>query len=87
MSLFDVPKAVRNMLTVLQYKVEFFGTSTVDREIVLSDLKEEDIQALAAGMNYVASQTDRSGRYILYCINKVLLSGFSAEALVRRQFC
>jgi len=80
---FDVPKAVRQMLNVLLHKDEFFGSSTLDRELLLSDLKKEDINVLTAGMFHFQSETDRSGRYIVYCFNKVLLSGLTAEAMTR----
>mmetsp|Transcript_20308 Transcript_20308/g.49796 ORF Transcript_20308/g.49796 Transcript_20308/m.49796 type:complete len:355 (-) Transcript_20308:238-1302(-) len=71
------------MLNVLLHKDEFFGSSTLDRELLLSDLKKEDINVLTAGMFHFQSETDRSGRYIVYCFNKVLLSGLTAEAMTR----
>lgn len=80
---FDVPKAVSQMLVFLEYKAEYFGKEALHRELTLSDLTEDDIKVLTAGMFHFQRQRDRSGRYIVYCFNKVLLfSGFSAEAFV-----
>lgn len=62
--LFDVPKAVKRLLFVLQKKLEFFGEQTLTRDLRLSDLPEDAQHALENGSFQLLPFRDRSGRII-----------------------
>lgn len=85
-NLFDVPKAARQMLSFLQLQSRFFGRNSIGRGVTLSDLNEDDVRTFLSGMFHLQEQTDRSGRYVAYCFNRELLSGFTTDALVRLCF-
>ncbi|CAJ1947101.1 unnamed protein product [Cylindrotheca closterium] len=82
-ALFDVKKAVRQMLSLLQYQAEYFGVDALDRRIALSDLKEEEVRVMLNGMFHYPTQTDRNGRYVTYCFSNVFLAGIPAETMIR----
>eukprot|EP00980_Cylindrotheca_fusiformis_P005714 scaffold1192_cov58-Cylindrotheca_fusiformis.AAC.8 len=80
--LYDVKKAVRQMMNFLHFKATYFGEENVAREVELSDLSQEDVSLLRSGLYVVPNHRDRAGRLVLYILNH-LLSGCTTEALVR----
>ncbi|CAJ1968405.1 unnamed protein product [Cylindrotheca closterium] len=82
-ALFDVKKAARQMLSLLQYQAEYFGIDTLDRRIALTDLKEEEVRIMLKGMFHYPTQTDRNGRYMTYCFSNVFVSAIPVETMIR----
>ncbi|CAJ1968407.1 unnamed protein product [Cylindrotheca closterium] len=82
-ALFDVKKAARQMLSLLQYQAEYFAIDALDRKIALSDLKEEEVKLMLKGLCHFSTQTDRNGRYVAYCLSNVFLADIPAEAMIR----
>ena len=54
----DVDKSVRQMMNFLENKAKYFGQDKVAREIVLSDLTEEDIALMLSGFIHIQEGTD-----------------------------
>ena len=82
-AVFDIKKAVQQMLSLLQYQAEYFGIDALDRKIALSDLKDEEVRVILQGMCHFSTQTDRSDRYVAYCFSNVFLAAIPVETMVR----
>ncbi|CAJ1947099.1 unnamed protein product [Cylindrotheca closterium] len=82
-TIFDVKKAVRHMLSLLQYQAEYFGVDTLGRKIVLSELKKEEAMLMLRGIHHYSMQTDRNGRYVTYVFSNTLLAGVPVETIIR----
>ncbi|CAJ1939189.1 unnamed protein product [Cylindrotheca closterium] len=83
--LYDVKKAVNQMMKFLQCKEKYFGKEKLCKEIDLSDLTEEDREYMRKGPFHVPKHRDRSGRVILHMLNTRLRLG-TAQNLIRVSF-
>ena len=63
--LFDVPAATKRLMSFLEFKVKLFGIEKLTKEITLSDLTEENINFLKAGLVQVLPEKDAAGRSVI----------------------
>ncbi len=63
--LFDINKAARRIMIVLDLLVQFFGEYALERPIRLNDFSEEEIEYIKRGYIQFMPFRDRSGRRIL----------------------
>ena len=68
--LYDVKSAVHQMFRFLEQKALYFGEDTLGRDIIISDLNEDDLEALFSGSFHFQNEKDRSGRFIVYCLHE-----------------
>jgi hypothetical protein len=71
-NLHDVQRSARQMMSFLKYKATYFGEDTLGRDIVLSDLKQEDVDHIQSGLFHIQAGRDRSGRVITYIFNHII---------------
>jgi hypothetical protein len=62
----SVSSTVALMVRHFEMKRELFGGDKIGRDIVLSDLNQEDIHVLANGVYRYLAGTDRAGRFITF---------------------
>ena len=82
-NIYDVKKAVNQMMKFLQYKEQYFGRGKLCKEIDLSDLTKEDRSFMKTGPFIVSKNRDRAGRAVIQILNTKLSRG-TASSLVRR---
>jgi hypothetical protein len=69
---YDAKKSVRQMMSFLGYKATYFGRDKVGRDILLTDLNQEDLDLMLSGPFHVQEGRDRSGRAVVYLMNRPL---------------
>jgi hypothetical protein len=62
----SVSSTVALMVRHFEMKRELFGADKIGRDIVLSDLNQEDIDVFANGVYRYLAGTDRAGRFITF---------------------
>ena len=84
-NLFDVPKAVDQMLAFLHLKALRFGKEAVARDITLDDMEEKEIELMVSGAYFhLQGQRDRAGRPVLYMFFHGGVPPCTAETAVRQ---
>lgn len=66
-SSFDAKQAAAQIVGHFDTKEALFGTELLGRDILYSDLSEDDISSLYCGGMQLLSEFDKAGRPILYC--------------------
>ncbi|KAL3931911.1 MAG: hypothetical protein SGBAC_011090 [Bacillariaceae sp.] len=68
----DANKAVRQMMSFLEKKAEYFGIEKVARDITLEELTIEDRRSMLSGIYHIPEDRDRTGRVVVYMFNACL---------------
>eukprot|EP00980_Cylindrotheca_fusiformis_P019307 scaffold6632_cov102-Cylindrotheca_fusiformis.AAC.2 len=84
-NLFEIKSSVSQMLKFLQYKAKYFGIHKLGRDILLSDLTNEDRHLLQSGFLHVQQCKDRGGRNVLWIFNE-FLGRCRMDSLVRTHY-
>ena len=63
---FDARKAAKRLVSFMEAKKKHFGEQTLTRSLYLSDLDQDDIEALKSGVMQVLPVRDRAGRAIFF---------------------
>jgi hypothetical protein len=82
--LFDVQEAVKLFMSLLATKLLYFGEKKLTKDIMLSDLNEDDIEVLESGAVQKLADTDSSGRVVFLYIPLLIHANLmkSTEAFV-----
>lgn len=62
---FDAYKAAKRLVRFFDEKLALFGQTCLDRELLLSDLDQEDRTCLESGLMTLLPVRDRAGRYVM----------------------
>ena len=73
---YDSRKAAARLAMFMEKKLEFFGKDVLARDIYLSDLDRDDMQALRSGYFQVLPNKDRSGRVVFVDAQKTNREGY-----------
>ena len=63
---FDSKKAAKRLVNFMEAKKKHFGEQTLTRSLYLSDLDQDDREALKSGVMQILSVRDRAGRAIFF---------------------
>jgi hypothetical protein len=79
---FDSKKAAVRLVTFFERKLEVFGADPLARELLISDLNEEDRRCLQSGLITLVPEKDKAGRGIMTWM-PMLNGGLSVGSKVR----
>jgi hypothetical protein len=79
---FDAKKAAARLVVFLENKLELFGPDPLARDLLRSDLSEEDQKCLQSGLMTLVPEKDKAGRGIMTWM-PMLKGGFSVGSKVR----
>lgn len=82
----DVKVAAQRIKKNLEVKRELFGESCLNREITMSDLDSEDLEALHSGFTRVSQQKDIAGRTVVFMRHDMKLEHLPPRAYYRSQY-
>jgi hypothetical protein len=68
---FDATEAAARMVRYYEEKLHLFGHEPLARDLLLSDLKEEERSSLESGYIQLLPGRDRAGRAVIFGLNKV----------------
>eukprot|EP00980_Cylindrotheca_fusiformis_P001056 scaffold291_cov92-Cylindrotheca_fusiformis.AAC.3 len=84
-NMFKIKSSVSQMMKFLQYKATYFGINKLGRDIVLSDLTNEDRALLQSGFLHVQQCKDRCGRNVVWLLNE-FLGRWPKDVMIRTHY-
>jgi hypothetical protein len=78
---FDAREAAARMVRYYQEKLHIFGHEPLARDILMSDLNEEERSSLKAGYIQLLPGRDGAGRAIIFGLNKLRTGAFRGSAV------
>jgi hypothetical protein len=79
---FDCKKAAARLVGFFEKKLELFGLDSLARDLLISDLNEEDRKCLQSGLMTLVPEKDKAGRGIMTWM-PILREGASGDSKVR----
>ena len=78
---FDAREAAARMVRYYEEKLHMFGNEPLARDLLMSDLNEEERSSLKAGYIQLLPGRDRAGRAIIFGLNKLRTGAFRGSAV------
>ena len=73
--MYNVKQAVQQMFAFLRQKALYFGEESLGRDILLSDLNDEDLEFIRSPVYHVPIHRDRKGRVIAFMLGSAICVG------------
>eukprot|EP00980_Cylindrotheca_fusiformis_P001060 scaffold291_cov92-Cylindrotheca_fusiformis.AAC.7 len=84
-NMFEIKSSVSQMMKFLKNKAKYFGIDKLGRDIMLSDLTNEDRDLLQSGFFHVQQCKDRSGRNVVWFFNG-FLGMWKKDVMIRTHY-
>mmetsp|Transcript_17768 Transcript_17768/g.43873 ORF Transcript_17768/g.43873 Transcript_17768/m.43873 type:complete len:702 (+) Transcript_17768:118-2223(+) len=81
-NLYKVDQSVKQLMSFLKNKANYFGKETLGREITLEDMTEKEKSVMQGGLKHIQAARDKSGRVVTPAFNH-MYGKFDIATVVR----